>query len=167
MFPWFYDLTNCTCLIIFVAERKEKRGKMASRPNNNSVKSHQGTVKAQSPNLIFLPIDLGMSCESREPLNCIRLSKNLQGFYGVDNLYLYRHLECFCLKCGLCSNILHRLKDISTLDFLTPSFNPGPFNPRLFNHELYNPDFSTMNYWTMGLKSLGLKSPGLKCHLTL
>ena len=33
------------------------------------------------------------------------------------------------------------LKDISALDFSTPSFNPGPFNPRLFNHELFNHEF--------------------------
>ena len=81
---------------------------MASSCNNDSVKSHQGTVKALCPKLIFLPSELGMTCESREPLKSIRVSKNLQGFSGVDNLYLYRHSECFCLKCGLCSNILHR-----------------------------------------------------------
>ena len=34
---------------------------------------------------------------------------------------------------------LKRLKDISTLNFSAPSFNPGYFNPRLFNHELFNP----------------------------
>ena len=81
---------------------------MALSCNNNSVKSHQGTVKTLSSNLVFLPIELGMNCESREPLKSFRVSKNLQGFFGVDNLYLYRHSECFCLKCGLCSNILHR-----------------------------------------------------------
>ena len=33
-----------------------------------------------------------------------------------------------------------RLKDVSTLYFSNPSFNPpGPFNPRIFNHELFNP----------------------------
>ena len=32
----------------------------------------------------------------------------------------------------------NRLKDISTLDFSTPSSNPGPFNPGLFNHEFLN-----------------------------
>ena len=87
---------------------REKKGIMALSCNNNSVKSHQGTVKTLSSNLVFLPIELGMNCESREPLKSFRVSKNLQGFFGVDNLYLYRHSECFCLKCGLCSNILHR-----------------------------------------------------------
>ena len=82
---------------------------MVSRCNNNCIKSHQGgTVKALGPNLILLPIELGMTCESREALKSIRVSKNLQWFFGVDNLYLYRHSECFCLKCGLCSDILHR-----------------------------------------------------------
>ena len=33
------------------------------------------------------------------------------------------------------------LKDIPTLYFSTPSFNPGPFNPRLFKYELFNPRF--------------------------
>ena len=81
---------------------------MALRSNNIIVESHQDTVKALGSNLKFLPIELGMTCESREPLKSFRVSKNLQGFFGVDNLYLYRHSECFCLKCGLCSNILHR-----------------------------------------------------------
>ena len=81
---------------------------MALRCNNIIVESHQGTVKALGSNLKFLPIELGMTCESREPLKSFRVSKNLQGFFGVDNLYLYHHSECFCLKCGLCSNILHR-----------------------------------------------------------
>ena len=128
---------------------------MASRGNNNS-------VKALSPNLIFLPIDLGMTCESREPLNCIRVSKNLQGFYGVDNLYLYRHLECFCLKCGLCSNILHRLKDISTPDFSTQSFNPGPFNPRLFNHELFNPGLFNHEFLNHGVEKFMVEKSGVE-----
>ena len=35
-----------------------------------------------------------------------------------------------------------RLKEISTLDFSTPSFNPvEPFNPRLFNPRLLNHEF--------------------------
>ena len=58
---------------------------MALRSNNDSVKSHQGTVKALGSNLKFLPIELGMTCESREPLKSFRVSKNLQGLFGVDS----------------------------------------------------------------------------------
>ena len=87
---------------------REKKGIMALSCNNNSVKSHQGTVKALGSNLKFLPIELGMTCETREPVKSFRVSKNLLGLFGVDNLYLYHHYECFCLKCGLYSNNLHR-----------------------------------------------------------
>ena len=45
---------------------------------------------------------------------------------------------------GLWQKSVTRLKNITILDFSTPSFNPAPFNPRpfnprLLNHELLNP----------------------------
>ena len=102
----------------YLCDRERKKRIMALRCNNNSVKSPQGTVKALGSNLTFLPIELGMTCESREHLKSIRVSKNLQGFFWVDNLYFYRHFKCFCLKCGLCSNILRRPCLVQTCEHL-------------------------------------------------
>ena len=79
------------------------------------------------------------------------------------------------------------LKNISTLDFSSPSLNPRPFNPGLFNHEfstsgLFNPrlfnhelfihEFSNhlkswkVPDWKVWVWRVGLKSPGLECPST-
>ena len=49
----------------------------------------------------------------------------------------------------------HKVQDISTLDFLTPSFNSGfsstSFNSRLFNHEVSNSlELKRQGYGNMG-----------------
>jgi hypothetical protein len=44
------------------------------------------------------------------------------------------------------------LKEITTSDFSTPSFNLGPFNPRLFNHERFNPGIFNHEFLNHGIE---------------
>ena len=56
---------------------------------------------------------------------------------------------------------LRRLKDISTLDFSTPSFNTSPSNPKLFNYELSNPGLFNLRLFNHELFNPRLLNPGL------
>jgi hypothetical protein len=60
-----------------------------------------------------------------------------------------------------------QLKDISTLYFSSPSFNPGPFNPRLFNHEpfkheLFNPTVQKYMVEKSGVEKFTVQKSGIE-----
>ena len=77
----------------------------------------------------------------------------------------------------LASRLFWWLQDISTLNFSTPSFNPGLFIPRLSTLDSRVGTFLRTGFlapvavepglgWKLWIWSLGLKSSGLKCSAT-
>ena len=56
-----------------------------------------------------------------------------------------------------------RLKDVSTLYFSNPSFNPpGPFNPRIFNRELFNPRLFNHEFLNYGVEKFMVEKAGVE-----
>ena len=61
-----------------------------------------------------------------------------------------------------CENKTRWLKDISTSEFSTPSFNPGPFNPILFNHEPFNPGLFNHEFLNHGVEKFMVEKSGVE-----
>ena len=55
-----------------------------------------------------------------------------------------------------------QLKDISTLNFSTPSFKPGPFNLRLFNHELFIPRLFNHEFFNPMVQKFMVEKSGVE-----
>ena len=54
------------------------------------------------------------------------------------------------------------LKDISSPDFSTPSFNPGPFNSRLFNHEIFYSRLFNHEFLKHGVENFMVEKSGVE-----
>ena len=72
----------------------------------------------------------------------------------------------------VCSRILNHglsfwLKDISTLDFPTPRFNPGLFNNELFNPELFNHEFLNHGVEKIMVEKSGVEKPRVEMSFNL
>ena len=69
----------------------------------------------------------------------------------------------FCMEYVMNYLSFVRLKDVSTLYFSTPSFNPpGPFNPRIFNHELFNPRLFNHEFLNHGVEKFMVEKSGVE-----
>ena len=74
----------------------------------------------------------------------------------------------FCIEYVMNYLSFVRLKDVSTLYFSNPSFNPpGPFNPRIFNHELFNPRLFNHEFLNYGVEKFMVEKAGIEMSFNL
>ena len=89
------------------------------------------------------------------------LNHSLQGG-TIQNTTKEISNSSFCMEYVMNYLSFVRLKDVSTLYFSTPSFNPpGPFNPRIFNHELFNPRLFNHEFLNHGVEKFMVEKSGV------